>query len=209
MKRTIISVIALLLYSSCASPQITSLLPEIKSFLSQHTEYGSATIIEDMPNWANGKRQRVKFDNGRTLLFYTKDGNVVTIYEDQPGSGRVKIWGEDESYEPPGVIERDAEDSLPSYKILLSLNLPNGKGRYGDILIPTLSRKTPVETRESIARKIAKAEHLTSLRLYSTEEAYKANISESYSKAHPNALRQGFMGSLEGGDFMAGEILYP
>lgn len=63
--------------------------------------------------------------------------------------------------------------------------------------------------REPIARKIAEAESLASLRLYSTEEAYKPNISQSYSKAYPNALRQGFMGLLEGGDLTAGETLFP
>ena len=199
----IISIMTLLLYSSCASQTETSLLPEVTSFLNQHTEYGRATTIQDMPDWAEGKCQRVTFDDGRSLLFYAKDGKVVTIYEDQPGSERVQIWGENESYAPPPVTAGNAEESLPSYKIIYSVDLPDGAGRYADVLISTLSKKTPIEMRESIARKIAEAEHLSRLSLYSTADAYKANMSKSYSKAHPNALRDGFLGSLQGGDFTA------
>lgn len=206
-------VLALLLLASCSNPktsqQETALIAEVKTFLDQHPEYGRVTAIDGVSNWTNGLRQRVSLDDGRSLLFYTKDGGVVTVYEDQPGEGSVIVWGDYETYEPPQGAAGEGNESFPSYKVLFSGNLMNGTGRYGGILIPSISLKTPAETRESIARRIAEAENFSNLSLYSTEEAYKANISESYSKAHPGALHQGYMGMLEDGKFIAGENLNP
>jgi hypothetical protein len=204
-----ISVIAFLLLTSCSKQHESSLLPEIQTFLNQHSEYGNTTTIQEVPDWAKGKRQRVNFDNGRSLLFYTKGEAVMTIYEDQPGIGRVKIWGVTEIDEASPATDRQATEVLPAYRVLFSVNRADGTGRYGDILVSSLSRETPAARREFIAHQIAKVENLASLNLYSTEEAYEANMSESMLKAHPDALRKGFLGTLRGGEFIAGEISNP
>jgi hypothetical protein len=77
------------------------LLSEVAAFLETHREFGAPTRTQYVPDWAKGKRQRVGFDSGRSLLFYTKNGVVVTVYEDDPSEGRVKIWGEYETTSPP------------------------------------------------------------------------------------------------------------
>lgn len=73
----------------------SDLLPEISQFLDEHKEFGTAIRTETMPDWAKGKRQRVAFDSGKNLLFYTKDNKVVTVYEDGL-NGRTIIWGKTE-----------------------------------------------------------------------------------------------------------------
>jgi hypothetical protein len=72
------------------------LRPEVASFLAAHPEFGRPVATRDVPDWAQGPRQRVAFEDGRDLLFYMKGGRVMTVYEDKPGVdiGRVKVWGE-------------------------------------------------------------------------------------------------------------------
>lgn len=209
MKMIGIGVIAILLLTSCSKPQETSLLPEIQAFLGQHSEYGKRTTLQEVPDWAKGKRQRVNFDSGRRLLFYTKGEDVIAIYEDQPGIGRVKIWGAAEIDEAYTSTDRQATEVLPAYKVIFSVNRADGTGRHGEILMASLSRETPSDRLEFIAHQITKAENLSSLNLYCTEEAYEANMSESTLKSHPNALRNGFLGMMQGGQFIAGEMLNP
>jgi hypothetical protein len=71
-----------------------SLLPEIRTFLTEHAEFGGVRSTEPIPNWAKGSRQRVNFDSGRSLLFYMKNGKVITVYEHVPGEDRKVIWGD-------------------------------------------------------------------------------------------------------------------
>ena len=47
------------------------------------------------------------------------------------------------------------------------------------------------------------------LYLYSTRDAYEANMSASYLRSHPNALRVGFLGTLDAGSFTPGERTFP
>ncbi len=90
-------VLACLLLSSlmgCGSGSPHSdLRPEISTFLGQHPEFGKPTGTQTIDDWAQGPRQKVDFDSGKNLLFYIKNGNVVTVYEDGP-NGRNKVWGE-------------------------------------------------------------------------------------------------------------------
>ncbi len=58
------------------------ILPEISTFLQHHKEFGNPVGTQAMPDWASGKRQQVNFDSGRNLLFYVKNGAVMTVYED-------------------------------------------------------------------------------------------------------------------------------
>ena len=69
-------------------------LPVISLFLHGHPEFGIPASTQDVPNWVKGQRQRVTFEGGRSLLFYLDRGKVVTVYEDVPGKGRQKVWGE-------------------------------------------------------------------------------------------------------------------
>lgn len=67
------------------------MLTGIKVFLRSHPQYGKPIYVQDIPDWHKGRRQRVQFSNGRNLLFYLKEGTVITIWEDNPT--RTKIWG--------------------------------------------------------------------------------------------------------------------
>ncbi len=99
------------------------------------------------------------------------------------------------------LVVRPLNGSLPKYVVLFSNNFMSGDGRFGDILIPSFSRQTPVWTREKIFLAIAAKEELTEASFYSSEDAYRANISASFLKTHPNALREGFLGRVKDGSF--------
>ncbi len=71
-------------------------------------------------------------------------------------------------------------------------------GRRGDILIPSLSRQSDPAAVEAISRAIFNKEGYNFASFCSTEEAYKANGSASYLKAHPTALIKGFLGGISG-----------
>ena len=60
-----------------------------------------------------------------------------------------------------------------------------------------------------IAIGICSAEDIDDIYLYSTWDAYHANVDGEYSDSHPNALRVGFLGSLINGTFTLGRNLYP
>jgi len=122
---------------------------------------------------------------------------------------RTKIWGEYNTFTPPSPQTREAEGDLPSYIVLYVNEAGDGSGRFGDVLVPSLSRQTPASERESLARRIAEKEHINHMCLYSTKDAYQANVSGSYQEAHPNALRDGFLGVVDGDKWTLGEALYP
>lgn len=200
MRQTfLVSIAMLCLPASYGSdtPDI-GLLAEVEVFLSTHTQFGRPIGAQEVPDWFEGKRQRVRFASGRSLLFYTKDGQVVTVYEDRPGGGRVKIWGEHANLatDPGSLGLRSGGVELPDYEIIFATKAMSGGGNLGDILVPTLSPHTSSAERESVARQIAKKENISQLTLYSTREAYEANISESYAKSNPGVLRNGLLGVL-------------
>lgn len=93
--------------------------------------------------------------------------------------------------------ENKVEVVLPQYTTLFSVDLFSGKGKFGEVLIPTLSKNVKSAEREKTFRGIMESEGWVSISAYSTEEAYKANSSESFSKAHPNALKDGFLGGID------------
>lgn len=105
---------------------------------------------------------------------------------------------------------KDTDPTLPKYEVLFRVKQSMGNGRiYGDVLIVSFSRATTAKNREQVARAICKQERLDDICLYSTRDAYEANMSASYSKSHPDALKKGFLGSLTDGKFVAGEVLFP
>lgn len=136
-----------------ARTQSVSLLPEIRGFLAKHQNWGTPGRVQAEPNWARGRRQRVTL-SGRSLLFYTEGGKVVTVYEDMP-SGRKKIWG---SYSSPAVQRPKrsrASASLPAYTIPFSVSKFGGGGVIGDAIIPSMTPRTPVAERARVAKAIA------------------------------------------------------
>ncbi len=93
--------------------------------------------------------------------------------------------------------EEKLEEVLPTYSTLFSVDLFSGKGKFGEVLIPSVSKSSNSTEREKILRSIMKSEGWVSVSGYSTEDAYKANSSESFSKQHPNALKDGFLGGID------------
>ena len=175
-----------------------ALLVEVEVFLDTHSQFGRPISVQEIPDWLEGKRQRVRFASGRSLLFYTKDGQVVAVYEDMPGNSRVKIWGEYANLDanPDSLGLRSGEAGLPDYEIIFVTRAMSGGGNLGDVLVPSLTPRTSSAERESVARQIANKENISRLTLYSTREAYEANVSESYARANPDALRNGLLGAL-------------
>ncbi len=108
----------------------------------------------------------------------------------------------------PGPDNPQVQVDLPPYTMLFE-NDKLGGGRFGDALVPSLSRTTTLEERERVARGIAANERLTNLSIYSTNEAYQANVSASYSDAHPDAMKSGFLGSLDQNEFRPAKMTYP
>ena len=184
----------------------SGILPEINKFLNEHKEFGTPTSVVTVPDWAQGKRQRVNLNangNRRSLLFYIKDQRVVTVYEDG-ADGRKKVWGEGTKLEPFIPVARKTSEKLPAYTVLFS------DTKFGEFWVPSFSRNTPVKTREAVFGAIAAKEGINDMSFfYSTEEAYKANFSASFARTHPDAMRKGFLGMLQGGVFTAGESSYP
>ena len=93
--------------------------------------------------------------------------------------------------------ETKAEVVLPQYTTLFSVDLFSGKGKFGEVLIPKFSKEIRSNEREKAFRAIMNVEGWVSISAYSSEEAYKANSSESFSKQHPNALKDGFLGGID------------
>ena len=145
-----------------------------------------------------GKRQQVT-TNKYTYLFYMQNEEVVGVWRYKSDGGREQIFKR-EILELEKSVEKQTYEDLPSYQIIDQIDLITG-GKYGDILIISFSKVTPRVTRESILRRISKKEGFTEATLYCTMDAYKANNSASYLKAHPNALKEGCLGYLKDGKF--------
>jgi hypothetical protein len=184
--------------------QNLKVLPEISSFLSEHPEYGTPVAIQAVPDWAQGKRQRVVLEYGGTedsLLFYIKDDKVVTVYRDG-SSGREVVWGTTADYTPAPERTEQSSVAIPAYTVLFTVNQASDGLKYGDVLIPSLSRATPQAKVEKAAQAIAEKEAIANMSIYSTRAAYQANDSESYNQAHPGALEKGYLGSYTNGRFI-------
>ncbi len=93
--------------------------------------------------------------------------------------------------------ENKVDVVLPQYTTLFSVDLSSGKGKFGEVLIPTLTKEVKSIEREKTFREIMESEGWVSISAYSSEEAYKANSSESFSKQNPNALKDGFLGGID------------
>lgn len=101
-----------------------------------------------------------------------------------------------------------SNSGILNYEIIDEIKLMSGE-MMGEVLISSFSRNTPASERERVIREIAKKKNYDRVDLYCTVDAQKANYSDSYSTQHPDALRNGFLGSLRDGKFTPGEELYP
>ncbi len=169
----------------------------------------SARVIEKVPGAAPGQTvsyeveltsgehagQRVHAGQGTM----TRDPNVPPQPEEiaKPKPGGDPRFTSTDAFER---YRRLATDDMPEYTVLYSGNMLGG-GQSGDVLIPSFSRSTPIETRERVARKIMQLEQMIQISIYSTNTAHRANISASYSKEHPGALEKGFLGAVRDGKF--------
>jgi len=116
------------------------------------------------------------------------------------GDGKIEEISRIEIQRPQKDVEREEIDELPAYVIINQIELKSG-GIHGDILITSFSTDTPTKVCESVLKCIAEKEGFTEASLYCTREAYQANLSSSYSEAHPNALKEGYLGHLKEGKF--------
>ena len=87
-----IALICYIGYDSLQGPQpsVNKPLPQISTYINNHSEYGSVISINAQPDWAMGKRQEVRTTKGR-YLFYLKGNEVDGIWEYMPNGERRKI----------------------------------------------------------------------------------------------------------------------
>ena len=134
-------------------------------------------------------------DTARICYQWTEEEGIVLNF-DRRSMG--------ESYSVEAEESNDEEDadafSMPEYTILDTVPLLAG-GKHGDVLIPTYSPDTSTDILSETALNITRLGGFTSLSLYSTEEAYRANYSASYNNEHPGALENGCLGRYENGQF--------
>jgi len=187
-----VSFIFIIVSFACSNENPTLTL--VKEFVKQHPEIGNINSSTEMPDWESGKRLQIKTDKGEYLI-YLIGNDVVGVDKYLENGQREKIFKKEIS-QSQNVSETPIDEKIPEYKILFQVDLMSGAGKFGEILISSYSKETPKEERESTLRKIIKKEGFISAILYSTEEAYKANSSELFSKAHPNALKKGYLGQI-------------
>lgn len=84
----------------------------------------------------------------------------------------------------------------PPYTTLLSVDLYTGKGKCGEILIPSVSRDLKSSDREKILRDIMKSEGWVIISAYSTNEAYKEKSCATYSE-RTKAFKEGYLGKVD------------
>ena len=172
----------------------------INDFVKIHTTYGAVQFTSAKPDWAEGKRSKVVTDKGNYLFYLSKTNEVVGVWQENEDGTKTQLFKK-ESTEFINQINEDR--NLPQYKILSQVDLFSGEGKFGEILVLSYSTNTPKEEIESTLRQIMEKKGFASAMIYCTEAAYKANSSESFSKSHPNALENGYLGQVtEKGKFL-------
>ena len=153
--------------------------PEVSAFLARNP-MGTPSQVQAVPDWKEGTRQRVIFTNGKSLLFYMKGNEVVTVHSDQDGS-RTEIYRKKVETVKNAPPEPTSSPSK-GYSIL------EITGKHADVLVTNgYNRKTSRSLRESFAFSILKDGGYSSLSLYTSKEAMKANYSASYAEQNPQA----------------------
>ncbi|MGE0077349.1 MAG: hypothetical protein AB7S48_05770 [Bacteroidales bacterium] len=197
MKKIIFALLTLIVIS-CGSENPSK--KSIKDFMKNQSEYGELYGVSEKPDWEEGKRYEAITEKGIYLFYLTYNNEVVGVWRIDENGSRTQLFKK----ENQNIISETTESiEVPEYKILFKVQLMSGKGQFGEVLITSYSKSTPKEEREKTLRKIMEKEGFVSATLYSTEDAYKANSSESFSKSHPNALKNGLLGQVnEEGKFV-------
>ena len=89
--------------------------------------------------------------------------------------------------------EQTAEQPLPKYEVIQKKNRPIG-GLHAEVLVPSFSRGTPVDTQSQVAKAIADKEGCNTVNIYATREAQQAMNSATYKAEYPDAAK-GYLGS--------------
>jgi hypothetical protein len=97
-------------------------------------------------------------------------------------------------FEDNGESPASSEASIPEYVVA------DRVGNYGDIVAPSLSLSTPREELATVANAIGVREGLDELSLYCSQDAVRANFSQSFLEANPRAY-DCVLGSWEDGVF--------
>ncbi|MCH7747943.1 MAG: hypothetical protein IH939_07585 [Acidobacteria bacterium] len=79
---------------STSSPP-DNVLPSVASFLEDHPEFGTIRGVEQLSDWSEGARQRVRTegDGAGWYVFYLRDDTVQSVYrEESTGTVRGAVW---------------------------------------------------------------------------------------------------------------------
>lgn len=174
----------------------------IRDFIDNNKSLGKFTYFEKTEPWMHGDRYSVS-TNEDTFLFYlyNEENKVVSVNVQDQNDNIQNIYRE-EVPDLPDNFKRKATEELPEYIIIDQLDLMSG-GRHGDILIKSFSKETSLDKREKIIKIIIEKENFTQADLYSTKEAFEANMNSSYSESHPKALENGYLGNVRDNKFSA------
>ncbi len=92
--------------------------------------------------------------------------------------------------------------TLPKYQIVLATDIYTGKGKAGEIIIPTISRDLKASEREKILRDILHSEGWLTVSAFSTKEAHKEKSCAEFNK-RSTAFKLGYIGKIdENGQFL-------
>lgn len=172
----------------------------IRKFIDNNKVLGKFTYFEKKEPWLHGDRYSISTDEDTYLFYLYNEKNKVVSVNVKNEKGNIKNIYREDVPDLPDNFKRSATEKLPEYIILDQVDLMAG-GRYGDVLIKSFSKKTPLKKRKEIIKAIMEKESFDQAALYSSREAFKANINSSYSESHPNALKNGYLGSMENNEF--------
>ncbi len=99
---------------------------------------------------------------------------------------------------PPKEV---APITVPAYTVVFKQNMIAPAGVLVEVVVPSLSRQTPLEDVARLATAILTLEAGDRLNIYATHAAYLANGDDDYGKRHPRALAEGYLGRVENGTF--------
>ena len=92
--------------------------------------------------------------------------------------------------------DASAGSALPQYSTIPSVDVYTGKGKAGDVLIPSLSRSLKSSDREKTLRSIMKAEGWIIISAFSTKDAYQERNCAPYEERY-KAFKEGYLGKVD------------
>lgn len=179
-----------------------SLLPAIEAYVATGV-FGQVIDAAPPAQWARGVAQQVQLTRGR-YLFYVYDSRVVGITRFDADSA-VTLLREKIPDAPEPHYSRAATATFPAYSILGGVPEIGGR-RYGDVLVPSLSRSVSAERRAAILRAILSREGFSDGSLYCSKTAFLANLGEG--SGGNRALKKCPLGELRKGTFNSYDELY-